>query len=480
MNDSGADCEVLEKGPEGLLSLGEAKDAGDSGLKGRQPSAVARIFLDCHALWCTCYHRLWTARRVVVAIVLIVSSVTFWVTSNLTVIQGDSSEAFSYLPSSSVISSAAWSNSARTQPFFRPLYKKKFASTAEYPTYLESAMPTDFCSICDCQASPSYYAPSTELGATSGFPPRPRQIDIHPTSNTIDVNEFIRLAILDIYCARQHLTNQQGLTLVRRTATHINEMMSWSLARLSVGMPTIYMTTVTSPNGKAGSTRPQYFRRHGRAIRSWMAQQEHRILQSKTEWGPKAAEWQVVWVVAEDETELDPLVLRTLQRTGVPFIYFAYGRTKSWGNAQKNAVLQMVYALSRQSGAGIYGHGPVYGLDDDNKILPELLDRITRLERIGVLPVGNLLGGWESPSVDEDLGEVVGAANLLGSFDYGGLAFNSSLLGTAISGPSFWKWTDFAREGELMAQFTSNVRDLEPLCGKPKQQDCHLVWHTRR
>ena len=194
--------------------------------------------------------------------------------------------------------------------------------------------------------------------------------------------------------------------------------------------------------------------------------------------------WQVVWIVSEDDVDIDPLVARTLRRTGISYIYFAYGLTQAWGNAQKNAAYQVVYALSRtEENGGLLGHGPVYGLDDDNKLQPDLLDLLTRVDRIGIVPIGNLGADmWERPIVDE-LGSIVESGSPWQdgrkyAFDYGGFAFNSSLLGTIISGPMFWKHSDYAGESEFIDQAVGNIRHLEPLCGRQQLQDCYFVWHN--
>ena len=200
--------------------------------------------------------------------------------------------------------------------------------------------------------------------------------------------------------------------------------------------------------------------------------------QQKT--SPAGKSWQIIWVVSEDDVQIDPKVTQTLRNMGIPYVYFAYGLTNLWGNPQKNAVLQLVYGLSRSFPKGLYGHGPVYGLDDDNKILPELLSLLTNVRRIGVLPVGNLGSGWESPILD-DLGKVTGSDSRWQRkfpFDFGGLAINSSLLGSAISGPSFWKHPGHAGEAEFISQVASSNNDLESLCGRIKQEDCHFVWHN--
>ena len=361
------------------------------------------------------------------------------------------------------------------EPYFSGLYEAGKASHGVFPFDIQRSLPHDYCSICNCDAAPAFYAPSPEYA--SQFPPRPYLEEIYGPKG-VEVNEFMRQTILDLYCARQHLSNRQALKLLGRSGSHIEEMMAWSLGSLKPGKPTIYLTTATSPNSKAGAIRPQYFRRHGRAIRTWMKHQE-------TTMGQENSGWQVVWILAEDEVDIDPQILRTLRRTGVPFVYFAYGLTKSWGNAQKNAAMQVVHALSQsKEHKELLGHGPVYGLDDDNKISPNLLSILTQVRQVGVFPMGNLGAyGWEEPVVDET-GTVVGSGSLwqpenrLYPFDYGGFAFNSSLLGNPISGPMFWKHTDFAGESEFLSQIIRSVRDLEPLCGKKSAQDCHAVWHN--
>ena len=361
-------------------------------------------------------------------------------------------------------------------PYFSDKYDNGEAANGAWPLSTQHGPPSELCDICDCHAQPSFYGPKPEF--SPWYPPRPRIQDVYPNEDTIDRNEYMRQTILDIYCARQHMTTAQSTKLVRRAGTHFEEMVAWNISGLEIGKRTIYLTTATSPNGKADVLRPQYFRRHGRSIRTWMAQQEELAKAKATH-----PEWQVVWVIAEDEVDIDPQVVRTLQRTGVSFVYYAYGLTRSWGNAQKNANMQVVHALSRPlDHGGILGHGPVYGLDDDNKILPELLSYLIKVDRLGVMPVGNLgADGFEAPIVN-DLGEVVDSESLWMfrrfPFDFGGFSFNSSLLGTSISGPMFWKHQDFAGESEFFEQIVTNIKELEPLCGRQQEQECHVLWHN--
>jgi hypothetical protein len=374
--------------------------------------------------------------------------------------------------------------SAYQEPYFVGLYRGGLASPgtfpmqvsndksnlATYPPQVAAELSSDYCSICNCHATPTFYRPSSELQPP--YPPRPHLQDVRPSPLNIEVNEYVREMILDIYCGREHLSAKNSVDLVQRASRNLAQVASWSLAELDLGRRTIYLTTATSPNSNAKELRPQYFRRHGKTVAAWIAKEAS---------DAKKAGWQVVWLVAEDEATIDPLVELALRRSNVPYVYFAYGLTAAHGNAQKSAVLQLVHALSRPQ-HGLLGHGPVYGLDDDNKILAGLLEMITKVVRIGVFPVGNLgPDGWERPILNEE-GEVVDSDSPWRrkfSFDYGGYAFNSSLLGTVIPAPSFWNFYSRGGESEFIDRVVWNMKDIEPLCGKDQEQEsCHVAWHN--
>ena len=366
------------------------------------------------------------------------------------------------------------------QAFFKNLYDANLAGPGTFPLEVRRTVPEDLCQICDCHATPAFYSPAPAI--QKYFPSRPLSHEMQLPDGSIDTNEMVRRIILDTYCARQHLTIEQASKLLHRSR-NLGDIMSWSLGALQPHKPTIYLTTVTSPYGKALGLRPQYFRRHGRAIRSWGSTSSS-ASDTDSDDNNANADWQVIWIVAEDEDELDPQVLRTLRRTGVPYIYFSFGMTASWGNPQKNAVLQVAHALSPNSlDGGLLGHGPIYGLDDDNKILPDLLSLLIKVQRIGAFQIGGFetATAWEGPQVDDDTGEVKSSNSPFVrrfGFDYGAFTFNSSLLGTVISGPSFWKWTEWAGETEFMEQVVGAYGDFEPLCGRTSVQDCHYVWHN--
>jgi Glycosyltransferase family 43 len=341
-----------------------------------------------------------------------------------------------------------------------------------WPETLAPGQPSKLCDICDCSVSPGLYNPKE---SATKYLPRPNPDIVRPVEGSINYNEYLRQTILDLYCTREHMTTAQTTRLVRRTSAHFDQMASWNITGLDMDKPTIYMMTSTSPNDKTEDKRPQYFRRHARQMQRWLdnrTDQEGNI------------DWQILWVIVEDELDIDPELVRTIQRIGIPYVYFAYGPTNSLANAQKNANLQMVHSLARdRAQGGLFGHGPVYGLDDDNKILPELLDYLVQVQQIGVLPVGNFgtTDGYEKPILNY-IGEVMGSESPWFTrkypFDYGGFTFNSSLLGTQISGPMFWKHTQYAGESEFIDQIVGDIREVEPLCGPQLVQDCHVVWHN--
>ena len=341
-----------------------------------------------------------------------------------------------------------------------------------WPASLGVGGTTDLCDICDCETQPGFYAPKP---LASRYEPRPPEKAVFLSKDEVKRDAYMRRAILDIYCGRQHMSTSQTTRLVRRTASHLEQMISWNITGLDFDRPTIYLTTNTSPNGKAGELRPQFFRRHARTVLDWQTAKPH----AGNETNP-----QILWIIVEDELDIDAKVIESVRRIGVPYVYFAYGPTNGLGHAQRNAALQLIYTLtkSRQRG-GLFGDGPVYCLDDDNKIVTGLLDLLKKVGHIGVFPVGNfgVKGGYEKPIISP-IGEVMGSnspwKNRTYPFDNAGFAFNSSLLGTKISGPEFWKWNKYGGESEFIGQVVSDVRQLEPLCSRDPKQDCHFAWHN--
>ncbi|KAH8667121.1 nucleotide-diphospho-sugar transferase [Xylariales sp. PMI_506] len=366
--------------------------------------------------------------------------------------------------------------------FFRPSNgSRAFVGSSGIPAFPNSGsnivLPrVDPCFLCNCSAAIPYYSPPEYI---TSLPRRPEVQDVRRARSSAAVNGFIQRTIFDIYCAQAHLNVDQTKSLMRSATRSTERVMAWSLVNLQLDKPTIYLTTATSPNGKANPYRPQYIQRHARSIMQWFG--------SEDRWA-QPDQWQAIWILVEDDVEIDPLVALTLRSLGIPFIYFAYGQTNSWGNAQKNAAMEMVYALSRPRPRGLFGHGPVYGMDDDNEIAPNLLGMLTKLIRLGVFDVGmaksdGTVDFWEGPIVNND-GVITGSTGPPGrkfSLDYGAFAYNSSVLGSYLKGPYFWDFKGWAGETEFLERMVDKYSQLEPLCWKYKgpKADCHFVAHNK-
>lgn len=84
----------------------------------------------------------------------------------------------------------------------------------------------------------------------------------------------------------------------------------------------------------------------------------------------------ILWLVGEDAVEPSREVTQLLQSTGKPFRHIAVGPTRQGGNAQRDALLQIV---RRERLAGI-----LYNMDDDNGYHPSLWSELrVRLARLG-------------------------------------------------------------------------------------------------
>ena len=85
------------------------------------------------------------------------------------------------------------------KPYFSRLYETNKAGRGTFPLSLRAALLDDICFICEYNTSPAFYAPPVDN--TAGFAPRTPVDDYFLESGSIEVNEFIRLKILDLYCA---------------------------------------------------------------------------------------------------------------------------------------------------------------------------------------------------------------------------------------------------------------------------------------
>lgn len=219
-------------------------------------------------------------------------------------------------------------------------------------------------------------------------------------------------------------------------------VLSWDLSRLDAGKPTTYMFTKTYGGGKVGDDRSAYMQRHINTMHTFDAKIANASAwDGKYEDGTPAAGRQLIWIIVEDGESIDQEVAATLAEGQISYIYFSYGPTHNFGNAQHNAAYQMIHHLSNAK-TGYLGHGPVFGADDDAEIHEDLLMYIWRLKRVGLWPVGNLgKTGWEHAKWN-DKNQIIGweASNTYRKYpvDNNGFAFNSTLLGSDLQGPAFW------------------------------------------
>lgn len=176
---------------------------------------------------------------------------------------------------------------------------------------------------------------------------------------------------------------------------------------------------------------------------------------------------------------------------------------------------------------GFFGDGPVYNLDDDARILPELLIKLWRLRKAVVFQVGNLEIGPESARcrllrafrlqalvtelrVGEgpvyENGKVVSWSDAWSEaarvypIDMNGFAINSSLIGpgrplsfrgfrsfslssalTALTICFTAQYIPFdagAGESEFLEKIYPARADMEPLCKNTLSEKCYYAWHN--
>jgi hypothetical protein len=150
-------------------------------------------------------------------------------------------------------------------------------------------------------------------------------------------------------------------------------LIAFNFEGLQLDRPTSYIYTRTGPGGKLAdwTDRGKYMARQAKTIN------KHIDMVNRDGYldGSKAHDRQLLWLVVEDESKMEGKLELLLRESGIPFIYFAHGPTRHYGKAQWNIVLKAIEVLRD----GFFGNGPVYNLDDDARILPELLDKMWKV-----------------------------------------------------------------------------------------------------
>ncbi|ORY30497.1 hypothetical protein BCR33DRAFT_640919, partial [Rhizoclosmatium globosum] len=174
---------------------------------------------------------------------------------------------------------------------------------------------------------------------------------------------------------------------------------------------------------------------------------------------------QMLWIIAEDSNVIDPVVTRLLKCSQIPFVYFSYGPTHLYGNAQKNALLQFVVEMTRSFNF----HGNIHPLDDDGYALAEGFELSYGIRKWGLLPNTGLgPEGMEYAAIEN--GKVVmhaGWAERKYPFDYNMLIFNSNIFDKLDPMTNlFWPYPGGGGESEFADIHLTSLQEVEVPCHK--------------
>ncbi|KAH9817712.1 nucleotide-diphospho-sugar transferase [Melampsora americana] len=356
------------------------------------------------------------------------------------------------------------------QSFSRSSPPIELFKTDELPLTLTP--PLTICDYCDCSVN-STSPPLWPINSGA------------PSSGSQSALSFkIWSSIRDIYCHHAYLAEGFAVDLLRQTdlsqsKQELRSIIQWNLLPLSSSVPTTYLFTKTSAAGKTKHLREAYFKRHILTIRTHLALTKNRVWPIEDRWGPLSHSRQLIWLIIEDSEKLSSDVANVLAKSGLPFVYLVYGPTHHFGNAQQNAAYGLIHRLSSNLFNGVFGHGPVISIDDDSNFLPELLEMIWKVKKIGVWPMGNLgPNGWEGPIYDSKnqtflRWEAGAIEDRKYPIDNGAFCFHSNLFESMIHGPKYWP-TDFSGgESEFIGLMVKSKEEIEPIC-----YNCHVAWHN--
>ncbi|KAJ3080087.1 hypothetical protein HDU99_009308, partial [Rhizoclosmatium hyalinum] len=244
---------------------------------------------------------------------------------------------------------------------------------------------------------------------------------------------------------------------------------------LSIGFPngfdtrneTLFLITGTFKRGKDDwrADRKPFIGRHIAQIKR---QEQENAIQCHL----KKKCRQILWIIAEDSDQIDPEVASLLGCSKIPYVYFAYGPTRAFGNAQKNALLQFVVEMTR----AFDFHGNIHPVDDDGYGLAEGFELCYRIKKWGLLPnVGLGVEGIEYAAMES--GKVVmhtGWPERKFPFDYNALIFNSTIFDKLDRKDSlFWPHPGWAGETEFAEVHLKSVQEVEVPCHK-----CEFLFYN--
>lgn len=134
------------------------------------------------------------------------------------------------------------------------------------------------------------------------------------TMNARLVRHLERELLLKSWQEPVFMSNDSALGLYRNYLSRPDEMLSLSVNNLTIEKPTMYIYTRTGPSSKAGQKgRYRGLADHGKSLWRHIRYTRERGFQD----GTLASERQILWIVIEDNSRIDPQLTEVLQQSGI-------------------------------------------------------------------------------------------------------------------------------------------------------------------
>ena len=235
-------------------------------------------------------------------------------------------------------------------------------------------IPVRLCPDCKCDVAGSYATSSSFSVPVPALESIRASIN---TSKSFHNRSLLRYLLhhiqLQSTLAGLFIADESISWLLTNHFTCPDNLIAFNFNRLTLDKPTSYIYTRTGPGGKLSqwTERGRYMQRHVDVIKEY----QNLVLTEGFLDGLRGDERQLLWIVVEDDANLEPKMEQLLQDSGIPFLYFAHGPTRHFGKAQWNIVMRAIEVLRD----GFFGDGPALNLDDDSRIVPELLRKIWKV-----------------------------------------------------------------------------------------------------
>jgi hypothetical protein len=270
----------------------------------------------------------------------------------------------------------------------------------------EDQGPVKLCRECQCDVPGSYAASKAFSLPVPSIDELRSIITKKRTFNTPALLRYLlRTLLLQTTLDGIFLSDNAISQLLANHFTCPDVLISYNFEGLELDKPTSYIFTRTGAGGKLPEwkDRGRYLGRQAKTINKFLDLVHYKGYAD----GAKADDRQLIWLVVEDDSKMEPQLELLLRDSGIPFIYMAHGPTRHYGNAQMSLVLKTVQIFRD----GFFGDGPVYNLDDDSRVLPELFAKIWKVSIVlyaaerafllilnrGAGPKGHSLASWQLP-----------------------------------------------------------------------------------